>query len=457
MSENQLIKPVILVVDDDHPNLNSLEKIFKKERYIVHMASDGSEALEKMRKNDIDIVLTDLKMPGFDGAELLKTIKKIKPEVEVVMMTAYGTVENAVSAMKHGAYDFITKPIKRLYLVKTVKKALEKQALVLENIILKNQLAAINVSKKLVGQSPTFRETMDTVSQAAASSATILLEGESGTGKELIARSIHDISPRRQNAFIAINCGALPETILESELFGHEKGAFTGAESRRKGRFELADKGTLFLDEVGEMSTSLQVKLLRVLQEGEFERLGGSDVIKVDVRIVAATKRDLAEEVKLGNFRDDLFYRLNVISVNIPALRFRKEDIILLADHSLKIYIDKNNKNLTGISRSAIDILQSYSWPGNVRELENTMERAVVLTKDSIITPDDLPNNIKDISDEEISSNHIIVPLGTSLDEIELKVIKQTLKAVGGDKNIAARLLGIASRTIYRKMGSDVE
>jgi len=442
----------VLVVDDDQANLDSVCRIFQREGLSTLAAPNGSAALELLRKPDVGVMVTDLMMPGVDGQELLKAARAMRPDVEVVLMTAYATVETAVAAMRDGAYDFITKPLKRHSLVKAVQKAMEKQALVAENRDLKAQLAALG-PRSLVGQSPSFRAFLDLLRQAAPSTATVLLMGESGTGKELAARFIHDSSPRARNAFIAVNCAALPESILEAELFGVEKGAFTGAVARKEGRFERADGGTLFLDEVGEMSPSAQVKLLRVLQEGEIERLGGTQTIKVDVRLVAATNKDLQREVAEGRFREDLFFRLNVVEVRVPSLASRREDVPLLAEHFLKRYASKNAKNVRGFTDAARATLTDYAWPGNVRELEHAVERAVVLTRSDLIDVGDLPDGVR--KGPIGAANQVVIPIGTPMDEIERRVIHETLRHTKGDKNLAARMLGIASRTIYRKLAAD--
>jgi two-component system response regulator HydG len=440
-------QPVVAIVDDDKNNLLSLEKVFSREGMKVLTALGGREALDQCRNASVDVVLTDLMMPGMDGNELLDAVKTVSPDTEVVLMTAYGSVESAVAAMKKGAYDFVEKPLKRQMIVKTVRKALEKHSLVLENRTLRKRLMKFE-KRTIVGNSPVFRRTFEVALQAAPSMATMLILGESGTGKELVARAIHENSPRADNPFVAVNCAAIPETIMEAELFGYERGAFTGAVQRRAGRFKEADGGTIFLDEVGEMSPAVQVKLLRVLQEGEFEPLGGKTT-RVDVRVVAATNRDLEEEVERGNFREDLFYRLNVIVVNLPPLRQRLEDVPLLADHFLSQFAQRNDKQVDGIGPEAMDLLTSYYWPGNVRELENIVERAVVLTRDRVIGPADLPQRI---TDEERFQGQITVSIGTPLDEIELRMIRETLRYTKGDKKLAAQLLGIATRTIYRKL-----
>jgi two-component system response regulator HydG len=444
MSENQ---PTIVIVDDDKNNLLSLEKVFNREGMRVVTALDGREALDACRAQQVDVVLTDLMMPGMDGNELLDVVKTVTPDTEVVLMTAYGSVESAVAAMKKGAYDFVEKPLKRQMIVKTVRKALEKHSLVVENRTLRKRLMKFE-KRTIIGNSPVFRRTLEVALQAAPSMATILVVGESGTGKELVARAIHEGSTRAERPLVAVNCAAIPETIMEAELFGYERGAFTGAVQQRDGRFKEADGGTIFLDEVGEMSPAVQVKLLRVLQEGEFEPLGGKTT-RVDVRVVAATNRDLEDEVAQGHFREDLYYRLNVIVVNLPPLRQRLEDVPLLADHFVSQFAARNEKQVDGISAEAMDLLTGYYWPGNVRELENVVERAVVLTRERVITPDDLPPQI---TDEERFQGQITVSIGTPLDEIELRMIRETLRYTKGDKKLAAQLLGIATRTIYRKL-----
>ena len=456
MLEPSAAAPTVLVVDDEPANVESLARIFEKEGWRALVASSGAQALEQLRKEPVPVVLTDLQMPGMSGADLLRAVKAISPETEVLLMTAFGTVEAAVEAMKSGAYDFVTKPLKRHAIVKAVRQALEKQALVAENRSLKARLAGLGAGTSIVGRSPALRATLDTVRQAALSSATVLLVGETGSGKELFARALHDASPRVANAFVAVNCAAIPETILESELFGYERGAFTGAVGRKEGRFERASTGTLFLDEVGEMSPAVQVKLLRVLQGGEIERLGGTAPIKVDVRIVAATNKDLTTLVREGRFREDLFYRLNVITVHLPPLRERREDIPLLADHFLRVYADKNKKALTGFTRGALTALEGHSWPGNVRELEHAVERAVVLSRGVQIDLDDLPIAVRGGAAAgagvAVDGRTLSVPLGTTLDEIELRVINETLRRTSGDKELAAQILGISVRTIYRKL-----
>jgi two-component system, NtrC family, response regulator HydG len=445
---------IVLVVDDEAAIVESLTKIFRREGLNVLSATDGNAGLDLLRKHRVGVLLTDLMMPNTSGMDLLRAAKTIAPETEVVLMTAYGTVETAVDAMKEGAYDFVTKPLKRAHVVRIVRNALEKQSLLVENRSLKAQLAEKR-RRAIIGTSLAWRRTMDIVMQAAPSEATVLLLGESGTGKELLARALHDNSARAKGPFVAVNCAAIPESILEAELFGYEKGAFTGASTARDGRFEAANGGTLFLDEIGEISRHVQVKLLRVLQEGEIERLGSSGKSRrIDVRVVAATNVNLGEEVKAGRFREDLYYRLNVIPVSVPPLRDRRDDISLLAQHFVQVYAEKNGKAISGCSPAAIERLTEYGWPGNVRELENAIERAVVLTRagHTVIDEDALPREIRDASPGTASATSLTFPIGMPLAEIEMRVIHETLRHTRGDKRLTAKLLGIATRTIYRRL-----
>jgi two-component system response regulator HydG len=445
---------IVLVVDDEPAIVESLTKIFRREGLNVLSATDGNGGLDLLRKHRVGVLLTDLMMPNTSGMDLLRAAKTIAPETEVVLMTAYGTVETAVDAMKEGAYDFVTKPLKRAHVVRIVRNALEKQSLLVENRSLKAQLAEKR-RRAIIGTSLAWRRTMDIVMQAAPSEATVLLLGESGTGKELLARALHENSARGKGPFIAVNCAAIPESILEAELFGYEKGAFTGAATARDGRFEAAHGGTLFLDEIGEISRHVQVKLLRVLQEGEIERLGsGGKSRRIDVRIVAATNVNLGEEVKAGRFREDLYYRLNVIPVNVPPLRDRRDDITLLAQHFVQVYAEKNGKAISGLSPTALERLTEYGWPGNVRELENAIERAVVLTRagHTVIDEDALPREIRDATPGTASATSLTFPIGMPLAEIEMRVIHETLRHTRGDKRLTAKLLGIATRTIYRRL-----
>jgi two-component system, NtrC family, response regulator HydG len=443
--------PATLLVADDDPGLReSLERTLTREGYKVVLASDGRAALERVQAGGIDLIVTDLRMPGLTGLELLRAAKAILPDVDVILLTAFGTVEEAVKAMKDGAYDFLTKPFRREQLIKLVDKALERRDLIEQNRALKKQLEDLRAKGQMIGASPTWRRMTTLVEQVADSSATILIQGESGTGKELVARTIHELSARRHGPFVAVNCAALPETLLESELFGYEKGAFTGAAGRKEGRFELATSGTLFLDEVADLSLVTQPKILRVLQAGEFERLGGTRTIQVDVRIVAATNRDLSEMVKDKRFREDLYYRLNVITVRVPPLREHPEDIRLLAQHYLRVYSAKNGRKLEAFSNEAIARLESYAWPGNVRELENLIERSVLLARKDRIDAEDLPEEVMGV--KRPPRDAILELVGTPLADIEERLLDETLRITGGNKTQAAELLGIDVRTVARKL-----
>jgi DNA-binding NtrC family response regulator len=439
----------VLVVDDEASNLASLQKIFEREQMRVFVADGAKTALDLVRKHRVQVVLTDLMMPGTSGLELLKAVKEVAPDAEVVVMTAYGTVETAVQAMREGAYDFVEKPLKRMTIVKSVRKAAERQKLVVENRSLRQELKLLT-TREIIGQSPVLRRVLDIATQAAPSSATVLVLGESGTGKELLARYLHGKSARAAGPFVAVNCAAIPESILEAELFGHERGAFTGAVARREGRFAKAKGGTLFLDEIGELSPAVQVKILRVLQEGEYEPVGGNTVSS-DARIIAATNRDLAAEVEAGRFREDLFYRLNVIALTAPPLRSRREDVALLVDHFLGIYCKKNGRARLSVPRDVLARLMDYGWPGNVRELENVIERAAVLCRGDVLRLEDLPDSVAQASAPVPDA--LSFPIGTPLDEVEMRMIRETLKHTQGDKPLAAQLLRISARTIYRKLG----
>ena len=439
--------PTILVVDDEQANRDALERILAREDFSVLHAEDGRRALERLRSEAPDLMLTDLKMPGMTGLELMKAARTLDPDLEVIVMTAYGTVETAVEAMKEGAWDFVTKPLRRSDIVRAVRKALEKRRLVAENRALKHELAKA-VHDDLVGRSAALRAVLDEAGHVADSVASVMITGESGTGKGMLARWIHRASPRRDHRLVTVNCGALPEGLLESELFGHEAGAFTGAKGRREGRFELARGGTLFLDEVTEMSPQVQVRLLRVLQDGEFERVGGTRTLRADVRVIAATNRDPREAIAKGLLREDLFYRLNVVALHMPALRERPDDVPLLARHFADLHARRNGRPIRGITPEATDALSAWPWPGNVRELENALERAVVLSRDDLIGLDDLPPAIRR---REGAPAALTFPVGTPIKQVERRMIEATLQHVDGDKALAAQLLGITARTIYRR------
>jgi two-component system, NtrC family, response regulator HydG len=442
-----LVSPTLLIVDDDESNIESLEGVFAREAYKVLLAPGGREALEAVRKNRVDVVLTDLMMPDMDGLDLLRSVKTVSPETEVILMTAYGTVARAVEAMKEGAYDFVTKPFKKIQIIRGVRRAMEKQVLLLENRNLRSLLETGGQESPIIGNSYVMRKQLDMLRQVASSEANVMLLGESGTGKELFARQLQQWSRRSDRAFTAFNCAALPLDLAEAELFGHEKGAFTGAHKERPGIFREADGGTLLLDEVAELDPALQGKLLRVLQEGEVRPVGGAGTIKIDVRLVTASKEDLEDQVKRGEFREDLYSRLNVINMRLPPLRERSEDVPLLADFFLRKYAKKNRREIQGISRGAIEALTLHEWPGNVRELENVIERAVVLAKGELVTEEDLPGGLLGGSPGE---GTVTLPMGTSMEQMEKTMLSQTLKLTRGNKKLAAQLLGISLRTVYR-------
>jgi two-component system response regulator HydG len=455
------VKPLVLIVDDERSNLESLSRIFEREDCRVALAESATAALEIVRRDHPSVVVTDLMMPGMSGEELLRAVKAMAPEIEVVMMTAHGTVETAVAAMKEGAYDFITKPFKKAAVVKSVHQALEKASLVAENRALRARVAALASGPGgLIGDAPPFRAALETLRQVAPTPASVLLTGESGTGKELAARLVHDLSPRAAGPFVPIHCAAIPETLLESELFGHEKGAFTGAVARKEGRVERAKGGTLFLDEVGEMPPAAQVKLLRFLQDGVIERVGGHEPIRIDARVVAATHRDLAQLAREGKFREDLLYRLDVVAVKLPPLRDRREDVLLLAGAFLERAASSLPKHVTGFTPAAAAALERYGWPGNVRELHHAVERAVILCRGEVVDTGDLPDPIRAVGSEAAGGSvpsPLVLPFGTPMEEVERLVIKRTLDQTRGDKNLAAQILGIAARTIYRKLDRDAE
>jgi two-component system NtrC family response regulator len=446
----------ILIVDDEKNYTLILSAVLEEEGYETLTANNGLAALETIKSSDVDLVLTDMKMPLMDGIELLERIKAIDPDLPVIMMTAHGTVEKAVEAMQKGAYNYILKPFDNERLVIYVKKAIAMYSVVKDNRRLRNAVELQYKFGNIVGKSKVMQDVFETIKKISQSSATVLIEGESGTGKELVAKSIHFNSPRRNNPFIAINCSALAENLLESELFGHEKGAFTGAIAMKKGRFEIADSGTLFLDEISELSQNLQVKLLRVLQEKTFERVGGVKPITVDIRIIAATNRQLKEEVKEGRYREDLFYRLNVLNIVIPPLRQRLEDIRLLVDHFIKKYAAerKTGPPVSGVDTEVERILYDYTWPGNVRELESYIERALILCSEDKIRVSDLPREFKDkVSNtlyfEGIPHN---AKLYETLDLIEQAIITRALKKANYVQSHAAELLGIGKSGLSQKL-----
>ncbi len=446
----------VLVVDDEESNRTALERIFQREGWSVSLAADGREALDKLRADRLrgeepGVLLTDVKMPGMSGLDLLRAAKQVAPEVQVILMTAYGTVEAAVEAMKEGAYDFVTKPLKRAEVVASIQKGLDRAELLAENRRLREQIAGVaERTTELVGQSAAMRTLLDEAGQVAPSMASVLITGESGTGKGALARWIHLQSGRRGARMVTVHCGAIPESLLESELFGYEAGAFTGATGRKEGRFDLAAGGTLFLDEVTEMPPAVQVKLLRVLQEGEYERLGGTRTLRADVRVLAATNRDPEQAVAEGRLRADLYYRLNVIRLHAPALRERREDIALLARYFLAVHARRNHKPVHSIEGDALAALEAHSWPGNVRELENAMERAVVLSREDTVRVADMPPAIRS-AEPHGESGWLTFAVGTSFSEMERRMIEATVRRCAGDRSLAAAMLGITARTIYRR------
>jgi two-component system NtrC family response regulator len=446
----------ILIVDDEKNYPMIIGELLQEEGYTSLTASSGMEALDILNTELIDLVLTDVKMPGMSGIQLLEKIKEIKPDIPVIIMTAYGSVEKAVEAMHMGAYTFILKPFENQALIAHIAKAISVYRIVQENSLLREAVRSRYSFDNIIGKSKPMQEIYEIIKKVAPSNASVLIEGESGTGKELVAKSIHYNSPRKNNPLVAVNCSAFAETLLESELFGHEKGAFTGAATLKKGRFELSDKGSLFLDEIGELPISLQVKLLRVLQEKTVERVGGTTTIPVDFRLIAATNKTLEDEVKKGKFREDLFYRLNVVKTIIPPLRERSEDIPLLVKH----FIDKYTKGphsagtVSGINPEAIKILYDYQWKGNVRELENIIERAVIFSSGTTITPSDLPLQVRQNMTFTLDLNGIPegVGLAETLTAVEKRMIQRAMKVSGNVQTKAAQLLGIGKSGLNQKL-----
>jgi len=438
----------ILIAEDEKNIREGLAKNLEMDGYNVYGAEDGQRALELMAQEEIDLVITDLKMPRLSGEQLLKEVVQHWPTVSVIVLTGHGTIETAVQAMRDGAFDFLTKPLNLDRLSLLVKRALSTRELVLQHRALQEELENRKQLNKIIGKSPIMQKIFDVLKQVGPTKASVLITGESGVGKELIADAIHQLSPRAPKAFVKVHCAALSETLLESELFGHEKGAFTGAVNRKRGRFELAHLGSLFLDEIGEINQAVQIKILRVLQEKKFERVWGEDTVEVDVRIIAATNRDLKKEIEEGRFREDLYYRLNVVNLFIPPLRERKEDIPLLIAAFLKEFSEENGKRINGLDTKARAALLRYNWPGNIRELRNTLESAVVLAKSDIITPDDLPSHISQEGDEDF----VKLPIGITMNDAEKELIRATLAAEKGNKSKAADVLGIGRKTLHRKI-----
>ncbi len=442
----------ILIVDDERGMLSLLDKVLSKDGYNIKTAVDAEAALKLVTNEEFDLIVSDIDMPHKNGIELLKEIKSVTENITVIMITAYATVESAIIAMKLGAYDYITKPFQIDEIKMVIKKALERERLIKENKYLLNELKIGRDFSGVKGESLAMKRAFELARSVAASNANVLIEGESGTGKELLARFVHYNSPRADKPFIVLNCGALAEGVLESELFGHEKGAFSGAINMRKGRFELAQNGTIFIDEVGDLTPHAQIKLLRVVQEHELERVGSTRTIKLDVRIVAATNKPLFQEVKKGNFREDLYYRLNVVNITPPPLRDRKEDVPELVHYFIKKYSDEMNKRVTGISQETMKVLTGYGWPGNVRELENVIERGVVLAKSDTIGPDDLPMGLQEPDANKLTISDKKKNLTGMLDDLEAQLISRTLKKFNYSQTKAAKSLGIKRTTLRYKM-----
>ncbi len=437
-------KVKILVIDDEAIIRESLHDWLSDAGYLVLTAENGHQALEIIEKEKPSIAISDLVMPGMDGIELLKRAKEMSPDIEVIIITAYGSIPTAIAAMKEGAYDYIEKPFRPEKAELLVEKLVEHQRLLEENLSLHQKLAERYRFENIITKSSKMQRVIELIKVVAKSNATVLITGETGTGKELVARAIHSQSYRRDKSFVAVSCAALPESLLESELFGHEKGAFTGAYTQKKGKFEIANKGTLLLDEIGDMSTNIQVHLLRVLEEKEFTRVGGNELIKVDVRVVSATNKEPEKAVANGQFREDLYYRLNVVSIQLPPLRERREDIPLLAEHFLKKFALENQKKFVGFSPETTEFLLRYDWPGNVRELENAIERAVILANSSLV-------EIADLSHQSLALAYSALP-GKSLKEIEKDHICGILSETRGNYSEAARILGITRMTLYNKL-----
>ena len=444
-------KPRILLIDDDKNTANGLRKILLQDGYDTSCAYTGNEALDLIDSEYFDIVITDMKLPDISGFSILEKVKKKDAGIPVIMITAFSSLQTAIDAMKKGADDYLTKPVNIEELELILKKIWEKQLLILQNRELRQQLDDRYGFSGFIGNTPEMQLVFNTITEIAPTAATVLIYGETGTGKELVANAIHHNSDRQDKPFVALHCASLSEGVLESELFGHEKGAFTGAVSQRRGRFELADGGSLFLDEIGELNLHVQIKLLRVLETGCFERVGGEKTLESDVRIIAATNKNLEEEIKMGRFREDLYYRLNVINLELPPLRDRREDIGLLTDSFLVKYAAKNKKDIKGFSAQSARILNNYDWPGNVRELENAVERAVVMARNEFVEPDNLPSNISQ-SLKKVRKDTFRIPSGTTMKEIEKKVILDALQTTHGSKSKAAKMLGISTRKIEYKI-----
>jgi len=438
----------VLIIDDEKNIREGLGAALELEDYTVALASDGKEGLERIQKGDIDLVITDLRMPKISGEQVLAKITAENPGIPVIVLTGHGSIDSAVDAMRNGAYDFLTKPLNLDQLILIVKRALQGRELALKHKELQEELNSRKSFESIIGKSAEMQRIFETVRKAAGSKASVLITGESGVGKELIANALHNLSPRRENSMIKVHCAALSESLLESELFGHEKGAFTGAVARKRGRFELAHGGTIFLDEIGEIDQNVQIKILRVLQDKRFERVGGEETVEVDVRLITATNRDLEKEVAEGRFREDLYYRLNVVHIHVPPLRERRDDIPLLITAFLQEFAQENGKNIEGIDARARAALYKFDWPGNIRQLRNCLESAVVMCSGSIIKLEDLPPTIAGSGE----ADSIAVPAGITMAEAEKIIILQNLAINKGNKSKTADILGIGRKTLHRKL-----
>ena len=441
----------ILIVDDEKNIREGLGRSLEMDGYEVLLAEDGKKGWNLVNEAHVDLVIADLKMPEMSGEELLKRISSAYPTIPVIILTGHGTIESAVEAMRNGAFDFVTKPVNLDRLSLLVKRALSNRELVLQHRTLQEEVERLKSRRKtgeIIGKSSQMQKIMQMIEQVAATRASVLITGESGVGKELVADAIHLLSNRKDNPYIKVHCAALAESLLESELFGHEKGAFTGAVSMKRGRFELAHTGTIFLDEIGEINQQVQIKILRVLQDKKFERVGGEKTQEVDVRVISATNRELKSEIEEGRFREDLFYRLNVVNIHVPPLRERKEDIPLLISAFLQEFSEENQKSIEGVDPRARLALYNYHWPGNIRELRNCIESAVVMTKGNIITYDDLPPTVTSGSD----ADYVKIEVGSSLEDAEREMIRATLHRENGNKSRTADVLGIGRKTLHRKV-----
>jgi DNA-binding NtrC family response regulator len=439
----------VLIVDDEADSREALAELTQRWGYDVQTAADGTEALRRAIEGHPDVILTDLVMPNMDGLWLLRALRAEIPECPVVLLTGRGTIQTAVQAIKEGAYDFIEKPLEIPRLRIVLERALEKKETMREVQLLRRRLAALAPGTDMIGSGPAMQRVFELVNKVAPSNASVVIAGQSGTGKEVVARAIHNLSPRKEKPFVALNCSAIPATLIESELFGYERGAFTGADQRRMGNFELAHNGTLFLDEVGELPLELQAKFLRVLEERKFRRLGGRAEVEVDVRVICATNRDLKEEIRHGRFREDLYFRLHVFTIVLPPLKERREDVPLLVHHFIEKFNGETGKHVQGLTPQAMVTLQGYAWPGNIRELRNTLERAMILVDGDVIGEEHLPPDMRSSRPEAAM---LRVPLGIPLDRVEKDYILASLQRNGGNKARTAEVLGISEKTLYNKL-----